>query len=376
MLRAVQLNAAGHDMKEEMVSDSAPDEGPSLEEQLCLLTDSNSSTNEDEAEYVSDFIDAKNAVLFPPSVLATSLNAPPQYSLLGRNISSIVGTNDPRVLINTNQPWSVFICGLQGSGKSYSMGCLLGTEPTVSSMNIPNTHDIESCLIPNRILGPLQRPLTGLVLHYGQYTSSTSFYPSEAAFLAVPNPDFSSMQSKVNVTVYVSPSNYHGLSATYSQIPGVTVRKLLLQPHQLDISSMLNLMAIDQKENTTLYMAQVTKVLRDMAMETGGFDFFDFKSRIKGLNLFSAQRKALDQRIGLLESFLDVDTQSRGSLFDFTPGALNIVDLSCPFVDSGMACILFDICLSTFLQTQTANCKGKVIALDEAHKVSIPYPDL
>lgn len=36
---------------------------------------------------------------------------------------------DPRVFLNGNAPWSAFICGLQGSGKSHTLACMLGLLP-------------------------------------------------------------------------------------------------------------------------------------------------------------------------------------------------------------------------------------------------------
>ena len=49
-------------------------------------------------------------------------------------------------------------------------------------------------------------------------------------------------------------------------------------------------------------------------------------------------------------------------------GSLTIVDLSGEHIDSSSACVLFNICLELYLdKSQTS---GKVVALDEAHKVS------
>ena len=53
--------------------------------------------------------------------------------------------------------------------------------------------------------------------------------------------------------------------------------------------------------------------------------------------------------------------------WDFEPGGLTIVDLSCPFVDENAACALFTICLQLFLEKREE--VGRVVALDEAHKV-------
>jgi len=45
---------------------------------------------------------------------------------------------------------------------------------------------------------------------------------------------------------------------------------------------------------------------------------------------------------------------------------LTIVDLSCPCVTAEVACLLFNICLSLFLEQDDG--VGRVVALDEAHK--------
>lgn len=50
-------------------------------------------------------------------------------------------------------------------------------------------------------------------------------------------------------------------------------------------------------------------------------------------------------------------------------GELTIVDLSCPCVTVEAASSLFDLCLSLFLEVKSHI--GKVVALDEAHKVPI-----
>ena len=46
---------------------------------------------------------------------------------------------------------------------------------------------------------------------------------------------------------------------------------------------------------------------------------------------------------------------------------LTIVDLSCPCITAEAACSLFNICLGLFLEQPTSI--GRVVALDEAHKV-------
>lgn len=67
-----------------------------------------------------------------------------------------------------------------------------------------------------------------------------------------------------------------------------------------------------------------------------------------------------------------IEKQSADRVWDFKPGTLTIVYLSCPFVDESSACALFGICLDLFLESR--NTASRIVALDEAHKVEIAFP--
>jgi hypothetical protein len=69
-----------------------------------------------------------------------------------------------------------------------------------------------------------------------------------------------------------------------------------------------------------------------------------------------------------LESFLEKDASTES--WEFNEGNLVVVDLSDPFVDAGTACALFNICTGIFLEEPISH--GRIIALDEAHKVKFP----
>jgi hypothetical protein len=123
-------------------------------------------------------------------------------------------------------------------------------------------------------------------------------------------------------------------------------------------------MNVDESEGTPLYLAQVTQILREMSTAGGPFDYQAFKRHLKGKNFNAAQTSMLQMRLDLLESFLDMDGGAVKP--HFQPGEITIMDMSCPFVDANMACILFRIGLKLYLQSETS---GKMIVLDEAHKV-------
>jgi hypothetical protein len=129
---------------------------------------------------------------------------------------------------------------------------------------------------------------------------------------------------------------------------------------------MLALMSVDQSEATPLYMGQITRILRELAATSPAeFNYNAFKSALESCTLARSQRVPLQQRLDLLESFLDLEDSAID--YSFEAGSLTIIDLSCPFIDSSTACVLFDICMGLYLEFNPTI--GKIIAMDEAHKV-------
>lgn len=99
---------------------------PDLERQQCLLHRKERVEND-----VTD-ISIESAVLFSASSLSSaSEDDLPQYGLLGeysceQHPSRDSEMADSRLFLNTNVPFSAFICGVQGSGKSHTTSCLIG----------------------------------------------------------------------------------------------------------------------------------------------------------------------------------------------------------------------------------------------------------
>ena len=148
-----------------------------------------------------------------------------------------------------------------------------------------------------------------------------------------------------------------------------------------------------------------------MAVErqgTPGFEYDSFRKRVEEEAFTGQQTGPLKLRLQLLESFMDrqsktkegqqaptfpdtkdgrqakndwllekaqerfIEERSAENVWNFEPGTLTIVDLSCPFVDESSACMLFSICLDLFLESR--NTASRIVALDEAHKVETAFP--
>lgn len=168
----------------------------------------------------------------------------PQYGLLGRmekihdaeilsDEAQVESEQAPdklghdHVFLNMNTPFSAFICGSQGSGKSHTLSCML-----------------ESALIESN-LGKMARPLAAIVF----YWDKTGNQPCEAAYLC---------SSGIPVTVLASPSNVHDMKEAYGKLPGAAkpvVRPLLFSQKHLNKQRMMKLMAADSGSTQALYMA-------------------------------------------------------------------------------------------------------------------------
>lgn len=106
-----------------------------MEHQLRLLDLSNYSESSHLAGLVDS--DVRNAVIFSTEVLRRyNSELLPQYGLLGSicptKESLSTANTDPRLFLNVNVPFSAFICGLQGSGKSHTVSCILGKYADIS----------------------------------------------------------------------------------------------------------------------------------------------------------------------------------------------------------------------------------------------------
>ncbi|KAF2000365.1 hypothetical protein P154DRAFT_598783 [Amniculicola lignicola CBS 123094] len=220
-----------------------------------------------------------------------SVSPPPkatlqQYAVLGHVPEETQHSHRNPVLLNTASPWSAFLCGSQGSGKSHTLSCML-----------------ENCLLDKPSIGKNPNPLAGLVFHYDSTQGSGV---CEAAYLC----------SHIPTTVLI-------------------LRDMALAENGYD--------AVNSKT-------------------TSPFTYSKFKQNVKAQLFTDKQNGPLNMRIELLESFIRAQ-EGKDALVG-RPGHLTIIDLTDPVVDTELACVLFDICLSVFVaQTPCA----KIVALDEAH---------
>ncbi|KAG8687703.1 hypothetical protein FRC08_011845 [Ceratobasidium sp. 394] len=321
----------------------------------------------------SDDHELKTAPLVTREALDAGVNEHvKQYGLLGQvaavySKSRVEKFRDPRIYVNTNAPMSTVVCGVQGSGKSHTVGVFL-----------------ENMLLsPDPRLGQVQKPLAGLVLHFGE-GSATTRTPCEAAHIALCS---DSTITPPPVRVYVSPASLNTMKTVYAPLgSGVVVEPLYFAEEELDAQAFLSIMAVNGgSDSAPLYMQIVLNILRQLG-ENYTYAEFIRQLDIQRKNFNHAQSAGLEQRMALLNSFLDPSSRNgstssvrRASIIStvsasvtsrrasrFAAGQLTIIDLSDPFIDPASAASLFDIILRLFVRADVGT--GKVCVVDEAHK--------
>lgn len=323
-----------------------------------------------------------------PAHPVKSNNTLSQYGLLGFDLDNCDTAGNPEpILLNTNSPNSVFLCGSQGSGKSYTLSCML-----------------ENHLCYDPSVGVQRQTIPGFVFHWDTNTSGSL---AEVASLC---------SRGIRVRLLVSWSNYQQMKHLYenfaSKVNGkIEVRPLLFEDTELTVNNIRNLMAFrDSSHDAPLYLEVIQNILRRLGRKNAKFSVRNFLRDLYAANLNPSQLQMLDQRLNILKTFSaetapDVLMQDnkglagqhliserkrqglgmKGDCITMEKGTLTIVDLSDPFVDASTACVLFDICLGIILKRHkeavTANeiSPGLIITLDEAHKFldkGIPSADI
>ena len=238
------LRASEHCSSKTHSSFSVDDSPATFDYQIEFLSDSGSKSNGTQPRDNTSGEAARTTPLFAGKMLDGSESRTfSQYGLLCKALAlghsqhlpelttpklPCIFDHDPRIFLNVNAPSSTFICGSQGSGKSYTLSCML-----------------ENCLIPSK-LGQLPSPLAAIVFHYDTFTSYGSRQLCEAAYLC---------SAGVPVKVLVSPTNFWQMRQTYENLPlsSPTGQKPEVVPMKfldkhLDVTRMKNMMAVSDKD--------------------------------------------------------------------------------------------------------------------------------
>jgi hypothetical protein len=277
----------------------------------------------------------------------------PQYGLLG-------DVSGRTVAIDLNQTHTISLFGVQGGGKSYTLGTV-----------------VEMALLPIPKINVLPRPLATVIFHY----SPTMDYRPEFTSMTAPNTDaaqvkmlketFGAAPSALEDVLLLSPADK--LEERRREYPGIEVLPLKFGAAELQTSHWRFLMGAVGNQAT--YIRQLNRVIKSLR---GDITLDGLREGIEASPLPDHLKALAKMRLDLAAEYID-DTVRIKSVI--RPGRLIIVDLRDEFIEKDQALGLFVVLLQLFADAKYVDPEGmersfnKFVVFDEAHKY-IESPDL
>jgi DNA phosphorothioation-dependent restriction protein DptH len=272
----------------------------------------------------------------------------PQYGILGKVMGRSVG-------LDLNQTHTISLFGVQGGGKSYTLGSII----EMASLSLPG-------------INCLPQPLATVVFHYSQ----TQDYKPEFTSMNRPNDDASAVATlladyqarpaALKDMVLLVPSGK--LEVRKAEYPGIEVLPLKFASSELQAGHWRFLMGAVGNQAT--YIRRLNQIMRSMRE---GMTLEGLRSAIDAAGLPDTLNELANMRLDLAEDYID-DSIRISDLI--RPGRLLIVDLRDEFIEKDEALGLFVVLLQLFGDaTYQGKFFNKLVVFDEAHKY-IGNPDL
>lgn len=288
---------------------------------------------------------AREPVSAPPAfdVLLGDTQPTRQFGLLG----AVAAEDWRRVALDLNGCNTISVFGVQGGGKSYTLGSIL-----------------EMAAQPIEGINLLRQPLASVVFHYHQ----TQDYPPEFVSMVQPNDDPAQVERLANygATPTAVPdvlvlSTADTLDRRRSEFPGIRVEPIGFASQELTVADWRFLMGATG--NDALYLKILNEVMRT---RRSNLTLDAIRAGLATANLSEAQRTLAETRLDFAARFID-DSRSLRSLL--VPGRVVIVDLRDEFVEQEEALGLFVTMLNVFSGAGMGSERfNKLIVFDEAHK--------
>lgn len=269
----------------------------------------------------------------------------PQFGVLGKVLS-----NKRVIGIDLNQCNTISLFGVQGAGKSYTIGSVM--EMTLKQFSKVNK---------------LPAPMAGVIFHYSdsmdyapEFTSM--IYPNdEAGQLAKLKAEYGAEAGSVKDVLLLAPESQ--VENRIAEYPGIEVHPIGFDSSELSVKDWMFLLGATGNDSTYIKeLKQIMKANRnDMSLE-------NIRKGVNDSNHFStSQRSLATQRLDFADEYINDGTKLSQYL---RPGRLIIVDLRDEFIEKDEALGLFVVMLNIFSGVMQVNGKAfnKFIVFDEAHK--------
>ncbi len=279
----------------------------------------------------------------PPifDVVLGSTEPTPQYGLLGK-------CGSQKVAIDLNGCNTISLFGVQGFGKSYTLGVIA----EMATREVPHINVLPS-------------PLGTVIFHYHR---SDTYEPEHAAAVR-PNEkktevdrllrEYGASPAGLRDVVLLAPEAK--VEDRRRDYPDLTVLPLKFGSAEIGPEGWKFLLGAHG--NDSLYVRQLVAIMRRFR---GRLTVQKLREEIRDADLGKAGQKLAEDRLGLAEPYID-DAKRLGDLL--RPGRTVIVDLRDEWIEKDEALGLFVVMLRIFGATTHEGKKfNKLVVFDEAHK--------
>ena len=268
-------------------------------------------------------------------------DASPQFGLLGE----MSGRN---VALDLNQTHTISLFGVQGGGKSYTLGSM-----------------IEMACMPIPGINALPYPLASVIFHY----SSTLDYQPEFSSMALANSGDAEVEElrtrygaaprALDDVVILTPTAK--VEERRAEYPGIEVIPIAFAAAELNASHWKFLMGAVGSQS--LYIRQIALIMKRLR---GDLTLEALRHAVRESSLTDSLKELAGLRLDFAEEYIDDAFRLTEIL---RPGRLVIVDLRDEFIDKDEALGLFVVLLQMFADTTYQGRRfNKLVVFDEAHK--------
>jgi hypothetical protein len=265
----------------------------------------------------------------------------PQYGIFGE----IAGR---KIALDLNQTHTISLFGVQGSGKSYTLGSI-----------------VEMACLAIPIINVLPSPLATVIFHY----SPTQDYKPEFTSMIAPNSDANQI-AQLRERYGAAPQALHDMvllvpsakvEERKSEYPGIDVLPITFAASELKAVHWKFLM--NAVGSQSMYIRQINlimKKLRDkLTLET-------LLQEVENASMSEHLKELAQMRLQFAAEYVD---DSRRLTDIIRPGRLIIVDIRDEFIEKDEALGLFVVLLQIFSEaTYQGKTFNKLVVFDEAHK--------
>lgn len=283
-----------------------------------------------------------------PDIFLGSSGASPQYGVIGEHSGRRIG-------LDLNETHTISLFGVQGGGKSYTLGTI-----------------IESASLADTPVNQLPHPLATIVFHY----SPTLDYAPEFTSMVWPNNDETQIRTlrerygaepiALSDVIMLTPEDQ--IDQRRREFPNIIVHPLKFGSAELRASHWRFLMGALGNQST--YIRQLGRIMKS---NRNGLSLQVIRDGIDQSTLSDTIKQLAHQRLDLAADYID-DTVQVKSLVQ--PGRVIIVDLRDELIEKDEALGLFVVLMELFAEATSHGQRfNKLVVFDEAHKY-IESPDL